>query len=153
MPPFPFWIETEDWHIAGEPCRIVEEHCRFPEASTVAIRRLDIIPVTRIGDESPQNRPGLPVWGGTQVGSRLDPLAGMSAGGADTFTKQRRLSTVTDIWHTHREESGTSAPRHDPRQNHLYFALVLINKMGSGNIGSRILPSTLMSVRTQPSEH
>lgn len=42
----PFWIETEDWHTAGEPFRIVDklpDVCRLPASSTVAQRRLDII--------------------------------------------------------------------------------------------------------------
>lgn len=46
MPSSSFWVETEDWHTAGEPFRIVDklpEHCILPEAPTVAQRRFDII--------------------------------------------------------------------------------------------------------------
>ncbi|KAH7124359.1 hypothetical protein EDB81DRAFT_847150 [Dactylonectria macrodidyma] len=41
----PFWIDTDDWHTAGEPFRIVEKlpDGYLPESSTVAQRRLDII--------------------------------------------------------------------------------------------------------------
>ncbi|KAJ4246560.1 hypothetical protein NW762_013501 [Fusarium torreyae] len=41
----PFWIETEDWHTAGEPFRIVEKlpEGSLPNSSTVAQRRRDII--------------------------------------------------------------------------------------------------------------
>ncbi|KAM0551859.1 hypothetical protein ACHAPJ_008195 [Fusarium lateritium] len=40
-----FWIETEDWHTAGEPFRIVEKlpEGSLPNSSTVAQRRRDII--------------------------------------------------------------------------------------------------------------
>lgn len=45
MSPSPFWIETDDWHTAGEPFRIVEKLPKgyLPESSTVSQRRLDII--------------------------------------------------------------------------------------------------------------
>ncbi|KAF4973143.1 hypothetical protein FSARC_487 [Fusarium sarcochroum] len=41
----PFWIDTEDWHTAGEPFRIVEKlpEGSLPNSSTVAQRRRDII--------------------------------------------------------------------------------------------------------------
>ncbi|UPK93360.1 hypothetical protein LCI18_004295 [Fusarium solani-melongenae] len=41
----PFWIETEDWHTAGEPFRVVKTPPSgyLPESSTVAQRRFDII--------------------------------------------------------------------------------------------------------------
>ncbi|KAF4983543.1 hypothetical protein FZEAL_1078 [Fusarium zealandicum] len=45
MPPSPFWIETDDWHTAGEPFRIVDKlpEGYMPTSSTVAQRRFDII--------------------------------------------------------------------------------------------------------------
>ncbi|KAM0424173.1 hypothetical protein ACHAPT_010542 [Fusarium lateritium] len=41
----PYWIETEDWHTAGEPFRIVHKlpNGYLPDSSTVAQRRFDII--------------------------------------------------------------------------------------------------------------
>ncbi|RSL91532.1 hypothetical protein CEP51_000183 [Fusarium floridanum] len=41
----PYWIETEDWHTAGEPFRVVKKlpNGYLPESSTVAQRRFDII--------------------------------------------------------------------------------------------------------------
>ncbi|KAK7222656.1 hypothetical protein V2G26_010659 [Clonostachys chloroleuca] len=41
----PYWIETDDWHTAGEPFRVVEKLPPgfLPTASTVAQRRFDII--------------------------------------------------------------------------------------------------------------
>ncbi|KAF2024317.1 Diaminopimelate epimerase-like protein [Setomelanomma holmii] len=41
----PFWIDTEDWHTAGEPFRIVEHvpsRC-LPEGETVAERRFNVL--------------------------------------------------------------------------------------------------------------
>ncbi|XDG00609.1 hypothetical protein ABKA04_000224 [Annulohypoxylon sp. FPYF3050] len=40
-----YWVETEDWHTAGEPFRIIEHlpAGHLPEAPTVAQRRLDVI--------------------------------------------------------------------------------------------------------------
>ncbi|KAF4460917.1 proline racemase [Fusarium albosuccineum] len=45
MPPSPFWIDTEDWHTAGEPFRVVKKlpEGYLPKSSTVTQRRLDII--------------------------------------------------------------------------------------------------------------
>lgn len=45
MSSLPFWIQTEDWHTAGEPFRIVEKlpEGSLPQSSTVAQRRRDII--------------------------------------------------------------------------------------------------------------
>ncbi|WYZ39722.1 hypothetical protein EsH8_IV_000063 [Colletotrichum jinshuiense] len=43
--PIPFWIDSEDWHTAGEPFRIVDKlppH-HLPEGQTVAQRRIAII--------------------------------------------------------------------------------------------------------------
>lgn len=44
-PTSPYWVETEDWHTAGEPFRIVQKlpDGFLPQSSTVAQRRLDII--------------------------------------------------------------------------------------------------------------
>ncbi|KAJ4340565.1 hypothetical protein N0V95_007489 [Ascochyta clinopodiicola] len=41
----PFWIQTEDWHTAGEPFRIVADlpENSLPDASTVAERRFAIL--------------------------------------------------------------------------------------------------------------
>ncbi|KAI0902506.1 hypothetical protein F4806DRAFT_490977 [Annulohypoxylon nitens] len=40
-----YWVETEDWHTAGEPFHIIEHlpAGHLPEAPTVAQRRLDVI--------------------------------------------------------------------------------------------------------------
>lgn len=40
-----YWIETEDWHTAGEPFRIVEKLPEgfLPSSSTIAQRRFDIV--------------------------------------------------------------------------------------------------------------
>ena len=45
MAPAPFWIETEDWHTAGEPFRIVEKlpEGYLPSSPTVSRRRLDVL--------------------------------------------------------------------------------------------------------------
>ncbi|KAJ3542244.1 hypothetical protein NM208_g4207 [Fusarium decemcellulare] len=45
MSPSPFWIDTEDWHTAGEPFRVVRKlpEGYLPKSPTVAQRRLDII--------------------------------------------------------------------------------------------------------------
>ncbi|KAI1451058.1 hypothetical protein F5Y02DRAFT_412696 [Annulohypoxylon stygium] len=46
MTPSPsYWVETEDWHTAGEPFRIIQylPAGHLPEAPTVAQRRLDVI--------------------------------------------------------------------------------------------------------------
>lgn len=39
--PSPFWVESEDWHTAGEPFRIVRDlpAGHFPDAPSVAERR------------------------------------------------------------------------------------------------------------------
>ena len=40
-----YWVETEDWHTAGEPFRIIEKlpAGHLPEAPTVAQRRLEVV--------------------------------------------------------------------------------------------------------------
>ncbi|KAH7066785.1 hypothetical protein BKA63DRAFT_127875 [Paraphoma chrysanthemicola] len=43
--PAPYWVETEDWHTAGEPFRIVEHlpPGHLPEGTSVAERRLHVL--------------------------------------------------------------------------------------------------------------
>lgn len=50
-----FWIDTEDWHTAGEPFRIVPNlpDGSLPSSRTVAQRRLDILAA---GSSHPLNR-------------------------------------------------------------------------------------------------
>lgn len=50
-----FWIDTEDWHTAGEPFRIVPElpQGHLPSSTTVSQRRLDVLAA---GASHPLNR-------------------------------------------------------------------------------------------------
>ncbi|KAH7081041.1 hypothetical protein FB567DRAFT_606487 [Paraphoma chrysanthemicola] len=45
LQPAPYWVETEDWHTAGEPFRIVEHlpAGHLPEGTSVAERRLHVL--------------------------------------------------------------------------------------------------------------
>ncbi|KAK1456085.1 hypothetical protein CCUS01_10265 [Colletotrichum cuscutae] len=61
----PFWVESEDWHTAGEPFRIVDRlpNGYLPEAQTVADRRFAVIntpghpKMARSDDSSAPKRP------------------------------------------------------------------------------------------------